>query len=184
MTQAADKPFDSFAKSNTSVMYLHLFVYSFPEVLTRVTGDLPSDMFSESNSGSQVKKRDKNGVKGKNTNLDRVQASIASKNNSIKFSVLADTAARLSTNLRGMKTEKRKLTKEFFDEACDGDRKVGKERIVDHFEKRTKNLSGDTDSFASMLDDLYQLEADIKCTELDAKEARLRMSSKVKTIIG
>ena len=146
-------------------------------------GDLSSTMFSKSNGGSQVKKRDKNGVKGKNTNLDRVQASIASKNNSIEFSVLADTAARLSTNLRGMKTEKRKLTKEFIDEACDGDRKVGKERIGYHFDKRTNNLSVDTDSFASMLDDFYQLEGDIECTELDAKEARLCMSLKDKSVI-
>ena len=74
-----NKLFDSFAKSNTSVIYLHLFVYYFPEVLTRVTGDLPSNMFSESNGGSQMNVRNTNGVKGKNGNLDKVQASIASK---------------------------------------------------------------------------------------------------------
>ena len=99
---------------------------------------------------------------------------------------MIDTASRLSTALRGMKSEKRKMTKEFIEEACDGDRKEGKLRIKNHFDKRTKNLSGDSDSYASLLDDMYQLEADIVSTELDAKEARLRVTSKneSKIVIG
>ena len=72
MTNVADKPFDKFAKSNTSVLYLHQFIYSFLEVLSRVTGDLSDTMFSELNGGSQVKKAGKKGRGGK-AGQDKVQ---------------------------------------------------------------------------------------------------------------
>ena len=177
MTTAANKPFDAFAKSNTSVMYLHQFVYAFPEVLSRVTGDLPATMFSESNGGAKVKKVDKRSGKGKQGDANKVQASIESKNNAIEFSVLVDTSSRLSNSLREMKKVRRKMTKDFIEDVCDGDKDEGKKRIADHFEKRTKDLDTESDSEASILDEMYELEADIECTKLDAKEARQRMDS-------
>ena len=126
MTEAANQPFDSFAKSNTSVMYLHQFVYRFPEVLSRVTGDLPATMFSESNGGATVKKVDKRGGKGRKGELDKVQASIESKNKTIEFSVLVEASSRLSNSLREMKKVRRKMQKEFIEEICDGDKEKGK----------------------------------------------------------
>ena len=38
MTEVCDKPFSDFSKSNTSILYMHQFVYQFPDVLSKVTG--------------------------------------------------------------------------------------------------------------------------------------------------
>ena len=38
MTDMAEKPFSAFTKKNTSVLYMHQYVYQFPEILSRVSG--------------------------------------------------------------------------------------------------------------------------------------------------
>ena len=38
MTESADLPFTDFVKSNTSVLYMHQYVYQHPDILTTVTG--------------------------------------------------------------------------------------------------------------------------------------------------
>ena len=40
MTSTADKPFDEFSQKNKCVLYLHQFVYQFPNILSTVTGDI------------------------------------------------------------------------------------------------------------------------------------------------
>ena len=38
LTEIAEKPYSDFIKKNTSLLYMHQFVYQFPDILTKVSG--------------------------------------------------------------------------------------------------------------------------------------------------
>ena len=40
MVKVASKPFDTFANSNSSILYMHEFVCHFPNILDRITGEM------------------------------------------------------------------------------------------------------------------------------------------------
>jgi len=49
-------PFADFVQNNQSLLYLHQFVYKYPHVLDKITGSLPSQVFSESIQSKDTKR--------------------------------------------------------------------------------------------------------------------------------
>ena len=47
------KLFDDFSQGNDVVMYFHCDIYQFPEIFSKVTGQLPKDIFFESASNEK-----------------------------------------------------------------------------------------------------------------------------------
>ena len=93
-----------------------------------ILGDLPPNLFSESNGdapnggNAPSGKKGSGGKKGKGRpipNSERLmQEKFYEKNKAVEFSVLCETTANLSKNLREMKAVKRKLFGEFTEEYC------------------------------------------------------------------
>ena len=53
----------------------------------------------------------------------KMQLSIESKNKAVAFSLFCETTSNLSSRVRELRKEKRKLVDEFAEEHCDGDKK-------------------------------------------------------------
>ena len=58
-----------------------------------------------------------------------MQLSIESKNKAVAFSLFCETTSNLSSRVRELRKEKRKLVDEFAEEHCDGDKNKVKTRL-------------------------------------------------------
>ena len=193
MTSAADKPFDDFSQKNTSVLYLHQYVYQFPNILSTVTGDLPDHLFFESgDSGDQSQSNRSTRRGGTSRLVEETQESVQSKNRTIEFCVLSETCTNISHAVRELNSERRKLKREFTSDICDGDRKRARNRI-DNFvaTKKRELLGGDStdedlydapDSQESILEELYNLEKEIETQSRSLSNCRKTLIEKEKQI--
>ena len=104
-----------------------------------------------------------------------MQESFQAKNTAVQFSVLVETGCQLGKNLRDLKVAKRKLFGDF-QNLCDGNKDKAKRRLLMYCkykgkEKEEGNLDSSVgeyhDSQESILEELYNLEVDIKSTKDD-----------------
>ena len=173
MTSAADKPFGDFSQKNTSVLYMHQFVYQFPNILSTVIGDLPDHLFFESGDSGDQSQSNRSSRRGGTSRLaEETQESVKSKNRTIEFCVLSETCTNISHNIRELNSERRKLKREFTNDICDGNRRRAHNRIETFVAtKKRETLDDDStdedlydapDSQESMLEEIYNLEKEIE----------------------
>ena len=217
MTNAAVIPFVDFAKNSSIVMYMHEYVYMYPNILDKVSGkvtfhlycyliniiyshlcsniyffdsgDLPANLFSESNGPppdkvtTRPKGGTKNGKRGRPvTDAEKLMhESFKDRNRAVEFSVLSETASNLNERLRGMKNLKRQLVSKYTDEYCDGDKKDAKKRMQSYFDGKKDEADGDSsDDTASILEELLDIEMDIQCTARDVVAIRNKKEAALK----
>ena len=120
-----------------------------------------------------------------------MKKSIESKNKALEFSIYCETSANLSTRLRKLKSAKRKLVREFAecsnDKNCDKNRVKARLRLYRNYRERKDAKDGsdsddsDEESFfesqETMMEELYDLDKDIKSTREDYKTSQAKKSA-------
>ena len=83
----------------------------------------------------------------------KMQLSIESKNKAVAFSLFCETTSNLSSRVRELRKEKRKLVNEFAEDHCDGDKNKVKTRLrlYRHFKERDDSGSDDVVLLSSQL---------------------------------
>ena len=151
---------------------------------------MPEHLFSESiDNAIPTNKKDTNRKSGSGRGRKvsdtekRMQISFENKNKSIEFSLLTETNANLSSSLREVKNTKRHLFSKFT-KHCNGDRNVAKARmrlfrskknIVDSNQNSDSDSNSDMDyedSQVTVLEELFDLDQDIKSMSSDLKTVR------------
>ena len=123
---------------------------------------MPENLFFE--SGGANPKHSAKAKKG-SAAQEADDKSIQTKNETIAFCVLTETVANISTTVRELKASKRKLQKEFTEDGCGGDKDWARVRLDTYFDKQSdkeNDIYLAPDSQESLLEDIYQLDQDIK----------------------
>ena len=123
-SQLEPQPFCNFVGGINSLLYLHKFVYQFPNVLSKVFGEFPKWAFRESirNANTtadtkpkpfkQEKKRWAPRFNPSEAALNQFNASMDKKNQRFQYGLLTDTSMKLESNLTKQRALQRELLKD------------------------------------------------------------------------
>ena len=161
------KPFKNFINNVNSLLYLHEFVYQFPDVLSKVFGELPAWAFRESirnpsgdNKPKPFEKKRRGPWSSTSTELafNRFNSSNEKKNHVIQYGLLTDTVLKIEKTL----TEKRALKRQLLNDRAEEtkkDKRFIKRGFKRYKEKKERKEpateSSDSDSdIANKVDDV------------------------------
>ena len=147
------KPFSDFTTVN-SLLYLHEFVYQFPDVLSKVLGELPEWAFKESlkkdNKQKHFEKEKKRRVRS-NPNeaaFKHFNRSNDKKNKIVQYGMLTETSLKIETTLCNKRAQKRELLNERSKETKVSKR-VLKKRFIMWSESKLKKDTASIDDSSS-----------------------------------
>jgi len=181
-------PFSDFVDNNFSLLYIHEFVFSFPDYLVRITCDLPEDSFSESTGIVSIitgaspvnvvsvsskkrkakKAKDDDDMKCKSRLGQSIARTMEKKNREIEFAVLADLVGNLGDKMFVLQDRKSILTARLED-TCGG-RTSYKRRMKAMRERRrgddveeeySSDGDSDEESQASQMERVLELTVEI-----------------------
>ena len=183
MITACVVPFENFSHNSSSMLYFHKFVYQFPGILNKITGNLASNQFSES-VGGKAPPKDPKAKRGRGRPVSdperKMQESFESRNKAIEFTLFCETSASMCKTLRELRTERRKAFSTFASHC--GENNIAKARHCKIRKKRKSNeaeISDDSfsdaeDSQESTLVEICDLEDEIKSTMDDLEKVKAK----------
>jgi len=187
------KPFADFIQSNTSLLYLHEFVYQYPNIFSKVTGKLPDGAFSESIStvtvtgpvtGSARKKR-KGASDNDNGNKCLNDFNIIARTSkaAIRMHLMTESISKATHDIRGFTEKKSYLLRKAREEKSLS-RTDLKEKFA-QYEKSEEDgdFIDDDDSIASLYRNCKDLQRDIKkqTTTINHLEEELEIQQRNET---
>ena len=185
-------PFSNFIQNNNSLLYLHEYVYQFPHIFEKITGDLPNGAFSESTTRMDSEsvtgsaKKYKRSIPKKDANKDGWEqfnktykqksdaADRASK--AAEYGSLVQSADTLAKDVRTQRDRKRKLLRDAAEESGESKQhmkerferyKTKKQRIdpSDRSVEDNSDAEASVDSQESVFDECLQLSEVIERNE-------------------
>ena len=174
------KPFADFILNNTSLLYLHEFVYQYPNIFSKVTGKLPDGAFSESIStvacsvtGSPKKKKKAN---LDNEFLKEFNVNSKSSKAAIRMHLVMESISKATHDIRGFMKEKSCILRKTREEKCLS-RSDLKEKFA-QYEKNEKDGDSidDEDSIKSLFRNCKSLDDDIEATTTSRVHLREELS--------
>ena len=163
-------PFADFIQNNNSLLYLHEFVYQYPNIFEKVTGELPKGVFSEGIAGSgdnerstgapvsSSKKKTRSQLNNNNNNgWLQLTNSSATKNAAIEYSTLLDSSNGVTETIQQQRDRKRSLVKAAA-ESSDCSTNLIKKRFKDYKENKDDPDPHFEDSQESIFEDLLEIE--------------------------